>query len=358
MSDAEPRKPKSARRSRAGITIADVAQHAGVSLMTVSRVMNGKANVRPETRDLVDAAIKALNYAPSIAARNLAGAGEIRIGLLYSNPSAGYLNEFLVGSLDRASRLNVQLVVHLCETPEERVAAIRRMIASGIDGLILPPPLCDAGEIHAMLEEADLPGVVVASGQPPLSLASVNIDDRAAARAMTRHLAALGHRRIGFIEGSPDQTASALRRRGYLDALEEAGLAADDDLVVPGLFTYRSGLDAARRLMDLPAAPSAIFASNDDMAAAAVSVAHRRGLDVPRDLSVVGFDDAPQATTIWPELTTIRQPIADMSREAVELLVSDIRARREGGGAAPLHKQMGFEVIRRESDGPPGKNAP
>ncbi|MEE4451697.1 LacI family DNA-binding transcriptional regulator [Novosphingobium resinovorum] len=348
--DQPPARTRSSRRARAGATIADVAREAGVSLMTVSRVMNGKANVREETRERVQNAIAALNYSPSAAARNLAAASEIRIGLLYSNPSAGYLNEFLVGSLEQAARTNVQLVVQLCERPQERAAIVRRLIDSGIDGLILPPPLCDAQDIHRLVQQHAVPAVAVASGQPASFLSSVNVDDRAAAEAMTRHLMDLGHRRIGFIAGNPDQTASSLRLQGYRDALEAGGLDFEPDLVVPGLFTYRSGLEATQRLLALAPAPTAIFASNDDMAAAAVSVAHRMGLDVPGDVAVVGFDDAPQATTTWPELTTIRQPIADMSRAAVQQLVDDIRAAREGRRPALRHLQMAFELIRRESD--------
>ncbi|KMS56216.1 LacI family transcription regulator [Novosphingobium barchaimii LL02] len=345
--------PRSSRRSRAGATISDVAREAGVSLMTVSRVMNGKANVREETRERVNVAIKALNYSPSAAARNLAAASEIRIGLLYSNPSAGYLNEFLVGSLDQAARSNVQLVVQLCEKEEERRDTVERLIDSGIDGVILPPPLCDSEDIHGLLVKAEMPGVAVASGRPAIFLSSVNIDDRAAAAAMTRHLIGLGHRKIGFISGNPDQTASALRLYGYIDALGEAGLVSDPAMIVQGLFTYRSGLGAAHELLERAERPTAIFASNDDMAAAVVSLAHRMGLDVPRDLTVVGFDDAPQATTTWPELTTIRQPIADMSRAAVVQLVEDIRIRRDGLRFAPRHIQMSFELISRESDASP-----
>ncbi|WP_404477899.1 LacI family DNA-binding transcriptional regulator [Novosphingobium sp. BL-52-GroH] len=355
--DHGPAREKSSRRTLAGVTIADVARLADVSLMTVSRVLNGKANVRQQTRERVQAAIEALNYSPSAAARSLAAASEIRIGLLYSNPSAGYLNEFLVGSLDQANRENVQLVVQLCDSAQRRLETVRRLIEGGIDGVILPPPLCDVADLHGLLVDAGVPAVAVASGRPPIALSSVNIDDRAAARAMTGHLVSLGHRRIGFVAGNPDQTASALRLYGYLDALGDAGLASDSDLIAEGLFTYRSGLEAAGALMGLRQPPTALFASNDDMAAAAVSVAHRMGLDVPGDLSVVGFDDAPQATAIWPELTTIRQPIAEMSRAAVQLLIEDVRARREGHRSLPRHRQMGFELVRRESDTAPGGRA-
>lgn len=348
-------KRRTARRSRSAVTIADVAELASVSLMTVSRVMNDKASVKEETRARVLKAIKELNYSPSAAARNLAAANEMRLGLLYSNPSAGYLNEFLVGSLDQANKLNAQLLVQLCDNEEDVSNTVRRLIDSGVDGIILPPPLCDNQVIHEQLFKSGTPAVVVASSRPSTAISCVNIDDRSAANAMTRHLVELGHARIGFIMGNPNQTAGARRLQGYLDALTANGLAVDDDLILPGLFTYRSGVEAAHRLLERPQPPTAIFASNDDMAAATVSVAHRLGFDVPGDVTVVGFDDAPQAMFTWPELTTIRQPIAEMSRTAVQLLAEEIRSRREGTTFTPKHVQLPFEFVRRESDSPPPK---
>jgi LacI family transcriptional regulator len=172
---------------------------------------------------------------------------------------------------------------------------------------------------------------------------------------MTRHLGALGHVRIGFITGNPNQTASAERLDGYRAALADMRLPDDPALVTEGLFTYRSGLDAADRLLDLDDAPSAIFASNDDMAAATVAIAHRRGLDVPSDLTVCGFDDTALATTIWPELTTIRQPVVEMSRMAVELLVHAIRLSKAGrlGDIGEPHVLADYTLIRRQSDAAP-----
>jgi LacI family transcriptional regulator len=344
--------PKPARRQRGSLTIQDVARHAGVSPMTVSRVINGEKNVRDSTREAVNAAIRELKYAPNPAARSLAGADLVRIGLLYSNPSAAYLSEFLVGSLDQCSRANIQLIVEKCD--EERAeAAAARLVASGVDGIILPPPLCDFADVTKALHEANVPAVAVATGKPPADVSAVRIDDFGAAQAMTRHLIGLGHRRIGFIKGHPNQTASSQRHEGYVAALAEAGIAADPALVVQGDFTYRSGFEGAGTLLAARPAPTAIFASNDDMAAATVAVAHRRGLDVPRDLTVVGFDDSALATTVWPELTTIRQPIADMSRQAVTLLADEIRSRRAGEKAQHPHAVQDFTLIRRDSDGPP-----
>ncbi|MWC44239.1 LacI family DNA-binding transcriptional regulator [Sphingomonas carotinifaciens] len=346
---------KPTRRTRSAPTISDVAKAAGVSLMTVSRVINGENNVRPATREAVNAAIAALNYAPNPAARSLAGAAQIRIGMLYSNPSAGFLSEFLLGSLDQASRSDVQIIVEKCEIGEHEVEVARHLIEGGIDGIVLPPPLCEADAVLAALNQARIPTVLVASGEPCEAMLAVRIDDRTAALDMTRHIMALGHQRIGFIRGNPNLTASDRRFEGYRAALDEAGIAFDEGLVTQGLYTYRSGLDAAERLLERDDPPSAIFASNDDMAAATVAVAHRRGLDVPGDLTVVGFDDTTLATAIWPELTTIHQPIADMARAAVELLVSAIR--RQTGAAEP-HRLLDFSLIRRQSDAAPRRRPP
>lgn len=325
---------------------------AGVSAMTVSRVINGESSVSEMKRDAVRAAIAKLNYAPNSAARSLAGAGQVRIGLLYSNPSAGFLAEFLLGSLAETTRSDVQIIIEKCEIGVDEIEVARHLVAGGIDGVVLPPPLCESAPMLAYFRENDVPTISVATGAPQDTMLSVRIDDRDAALTMTRHIIALGHRRVGFILGNPNLSSSALRFEGYRTALNEAGIELDDRLVVQGLFTYRSGLDAAEELLDLEDPPTAIFSSNDDMAAAAVAVAHRRGLDVPSDLTVCGFDDTVLATAIWPELTTIHQPIADMAQAAVETLVLSLRRSR--GAEAPVsHRLFDFTLIRRQSDAVP-----
>lgn len=355
MTTTLTRRPRSGAGRQSGApTIADVAALAGVSTMTVSRVINAESNVRDSTRRAVNEAIASLNYAPNPAARSLAGAAQLRLGLLYSNPSAAYLSEFLVGSLDQSGRSDIQLVVQKCDLSGQERAVAERLIGGGIDGVILPPPLCDSQPVLDALIAARVPTVAVATGAPPQSVSAVSIDDRAAAREMARHLLGLGHARIGFVKGNPNLTASGERLEGYREALADAGVAFDETLVADGLFTYRSGLDAADELLDLADPPSAIFASNDDMAAAAVAVAHRRGLDVPGDLTVCGFDDSALATTIWPELTTIHQPIADMARAAVEMLAAMLRARRTGHAEA-RHQTLDYTLIRRQSDAAPRK---
>ena len=342
---------KTNRRQRGVPTISDVARRAGVSPMTVSRVINAETNVRPGTRDLVNAAISELNYAPNQAARSLAGAAQSRIGLLYSNPSAGFVSEFLIGSLDEATRRNVQLVFEKCGPGDREVEVAARLVGDGVDGVVLTPPLCESQTVLDVFAAAGIPTVFVATARRAERQLAVAIDDRRAAHEMTRHLLALGHERIGFITGDPNLLGSARRQQGYRDAMAEAGLTIDETLIAKGLYTYRSGLDAAELLLGRPDRPGAIFASNDDMAAATVAIAHRRGLDVPGDLTVVGFDDTTLATAIWPELTTIRQPIADMSRLALTMLADAIR-----GNEAPVERRLGlldFTLVRRQSDAAP-----
>ena len=228
----------------------------------------------------------------------------------------------------------------------------RRLVDDGIDGVVLTPPLCEAEPVLDVFAQAGIPIVLLATSRSPGGQMTVAIDDRRAAFEMTTYLVALGHQRIGFIAGDPNISASALREQGYRDALDAAGVAIDPALEVEGRYTYRSGLEAAARLLELPDRPTAIFASNDDMAAGAVAAAHRFHLDVPADLTVCGFDDTVLATATWPELTTIHQPIADMSRAAVELLVNVIRRPLAGGPAAS--RVLEFTLIRRQSDAAPG----
>ncbi|KQW96624.1 LacI family transcriptional regulator [Massilia sp. Root418] len=345
--------------SRSGVpTMSDVAKLAGVSPMTVSRVMNGDTKVRQSTRRKVDEAVAALNYVPNQAARRLAGSRPIRIGFLYSNPSAGYLSEFLVGLLNQASLNNVQLVVEKCEAGEHWKEQTQRLIDNGVDGIILPPPLCDMPGLIDMIAKSSLPAVTVACGQPDPRVCAVSIDDYQAAYAMTSHLITLGHQRIGFVIGHPNQTASARRLAGFKAAIADRTVQDSPELIVQGMFTYRSGLDAAELLLGLEQRPTAVFASNDDMAAATVAIAHRLGLDVPGDLTVAGFDDTALATTIWPELTTVRQPITGMAEAAVQYLVRQIRALRDGAPEAPEHVLMDFSLIRRQSDAAPRMRPP
>ena len=340
---------KSVRRSGSVVTIHDVARHAGVSPMTVSRVINSESNVREETRVRVATSIKALRYSPNLAARSLASADTVHIGILYAASTAAYLSELLLGSLEQSSLSGCQLALEQCEDLESERKAIQRLVAGGVDGVILPAPLCDSEDALKTVISAGIAAVLVTSGRPAPGFSAVSINDFEAAREMTQHLLALGHRRIAFINGHPGHTASGQRFRGYMDAMTEAGLDVGPDQVAQGFFTYRSGLEAAERLLSNGFHPSAIFACNDDMAAATLAIAHRKGLDVPGDLAVVGFDDTPLATMVWPELTTVRRPIADMARMAVRLLIEQVRAKRSGMAQPVEHKVLNFMLVKRGS---------
>lgn len=344
---------KSVRRKGGSITIDDVAALAKVSPMTVSRVVNGHSKVRDATRERVMEAVRELGYIPNLAASSLAAAQDARIALIYTNPSAAYLRELLLGALRGAARTAAQLVIEDWDELDaggDRKAA--RALAKSVSGVILPPPLCESKVVIEELVEAGVPVVAIASGRFNHEISSVRIDDFLASKEVTEHLIRMGHTRIAFIKGHPNQTASARRFEGYQSALKEAGIAADAALVQQGFFTYRSGLDAVEKLLSLKQPPTAIFASNDDMASAAISVAHRRGLDVPRDISIVGFDDTSAATTVWPEISTVRQPIASMADSAIDILLRTIR-RKDTDTKVVVDHVVAHQLVKRDSVAPP-----
>lgn len=341
------------RRSHQSVTILDVARHAGVSPMTASRVMNNNLRVGEDMRARVKASAKALNYRPNLAGRSLRSSSVARIGVLYSNPSAAYLNQFMLGVLEESGPSGAQIMVEKCSGIRSQRVAMGRLLEASVDGVILPPPLCDSRQTIQQLDAADVPVVAVATGSPMDGVASVRIDDYRGACAMIRYLLKLGHRRIGLIKGDPSHTPALLRAQAFYDTMEAAGLGVAEAHVAQGMFTYRSGLAAARKLLQGKDRPTAIFSSNDDMAAATIAVAHGMGLNVPGDLTVTGFDDTPVAVTIWPALTTVHQPVIAMGRAAVRLMLEQIRRRNEGRPPSGEHQVMKYTLVNRESSAPP-----
>ena len=314
--------------------------------MTVSRVINGDAKVKASTRDKVQASIERLNYSPNISARNLAGAKSLRICLLFGNPSSAYLGELLMGALQAASDVGAHLVVERTDasvTPKQIASNLR----TSWDALIVPPPISDVAGIRRLVLREGIPTVFLSSAALPGRANEIRIDDRAAARNVAELLLARGHRRVGFIKGHPNQTVSEERFLGYKDAIAAAGLEFEANLVAQGFFSYRSGMDAGEELLALKAPPTAIFASNDDMAAGLMAAASVRGLLVPRDLSVVGFDDSPIATTVWPNLTTVRQPVAEMAAEAVKLIQKIWRDKSAASDPQTLIDD--YQIVERET---------
>nr|WP_199042140.1 LacI family DNA-binding transcriptional regulator [Dyella sp. ASV24] len=344
---------RSVRRKGGSVTIDDVAALAKVSPMTVSRVVNGHTKVRDATRERVMEAVRELGYIPNLAASSLAAAQDARIALIYTNPSAAYLRELLLGALRGAARTAAQLVIENwgdLDAGGDRKAA--RALARSVTGVILPPPLCESKVVIEELVEAGVPVVAIAAGSFNHEISSVRIDDFLASKEATEHLIRLGHTRIAFVKGHPNQTASARRLDGYQAALNEAGIAVDHTMVQQGFFTYRSGLDAVEKLLSLKHPPTAIFASNDDMASAAISVAHRHGLGVPRDISIIGFDDTSAATTVWPEISTVRQPIASMADTAIDILLRTIR-RKDTETKVVVDHVVAHQLVQRDSVAPP-----
>ena len=209
--------------------------------------------------------------------------------------------------------------------------------------------LSDSKALLQTLRSANVPFAVVAVGRSVAEGISVHIHDFEAAAAMTRYLISLGHRQCGFIVGSPNHISSFQRQAGFQAAMTEAGIGVRSEWIAQGAFSYRSGLVAAEQILSSARRPTAIFASNDDMAAATIAVAHRMRINVPKELAVVGFDDTGLATTIWPTLTTVRQPVAAIARKAVELLLKEIRARRRGETLGPIEQVLSFSLVERES---------
>jgi LacI family transcriptional regulator len=341
----EPENGPGMRRSV--VTIHDVARHAGVSSMTVSRVMNGKKYVREDMQRKVKASIDALNYSPNITARSLSSA--VRIGALYSNPSSSNLGAFLMGAFRQSGASGCQFLIEPGVTEEEALEGLSRLIEAGVGGVILPPPLCDSAAILDMVERAGILPMAFATAVPREGISAIVVDDYKGAFDMTRLLIDLGHRAIGFIQGDPKHSPSQRREQGYRAAMAGASLTIRDEWIAPGLFTYRSGLEGARKLLAAQHRPTAIFASNDDMAAAVSAVAHGMGLTLPRDLSIAGFDDAPIASTVWPELTTVRQPIAAMAATAVSHLSALVRLARGGEQPEIRHEREMLTLVERAS---------
>ena len=325
-------------------SIHDVAALAQVSIKTVSRVVNKATNVSPELQARVDAAIKQLGYRPNQSARRLAGGKSFMIAFLYNNPAPGYVSRIQIGAAWRCRELGYHLVVEpISPGGEERYEVLDRLVgALRPDGVLLVPPLSDDEGLLARLAEMSLPCARIAGSVVATSF-TIHTPERAAGRMVADHLIALGHRRIGVITPPPTHRAALRRVEGFRDGLNEAGIAPDEQLFVPGRFDFASGIEAGETLLALPQPPSAVFATNDEMALGMLTLAHRVGLRVPEDLSVTGFDDTSASLTSWPPLTTVRQPLEDMGRSVIDALAN-------GLGDAP---EFLFTLVERGSSGPP-----
>ncbi|MDI4632854.1 LacI family DNA-binding transcriptional regulator [Pelomonas sp. V22] len=331
-------------------TIVDVAEQAGVSIKTVSRVLNHEPGVQEATREKVLAVVAELKYRPKLSARSLAGARSFLIGLLYYDPSAAFVAGVQQGATVRCREAGYHLVVESLhnDAPDIDVQVERMVSALRPDGMILTPPLCDNPKVLKALRESGTPCVLMSPGRQPKghpALPLVRMDDVHAAEEVTNLLISLGHERIAFIKGATDQAASSLRYQGFVNAMKAHKLAVDPELVHQGDFTYQTGVEGAHQLLSRRVRPTAVFASNDDMALGVLAAAQRLGLSVPADLSIAGFDDSAAASLVWPPLTTVRQPVAQMAREAVEMLIAAQRGEAEG----PTQRVLPHELLVRNS---------
>lgn len=354
-SDIRELRPTEEEPRRGPSTLRDVARVAGVSIKTVSRVVNGEAHVTPATADKVRAAIDQLGYVPNIFARRLVQGRSFVIALLYEVGGWHWLRALQEGIAARCREAGYEVVLvpfHRQPLPsararEEGLRVLKVVEQCNADGVVLLPPLGDDELFVSQLLDRGLPQVCVQPSQIDGPFISVRPTDRGGMTALTEYLLGLGHRRFGFVTGPMGQRSARDRLLGFRAALQAANVVIDDAAILEGDYEFASGILAGKRLLEQAEPPTAIIASNDEMAAGVLSVAYERGLRVPEQLSVAGFDDADIATRLSPPLTTVRQPLARLGEQAATLLLEAIDDRTR-----VAHLELPTELVVRRSTGP------
>jgi LacI family transcriptional regulator len=311
-------------KKRGQPTINDVARLSGVSKKTVSRVINRSPLLTDETRERVEKVIQELGYVPNPQARALALRRNFLIGLIHDNPNAQMVLNVQQGVLEAIRDTEFALVIRPVDRGSPALLDdIRHFIEQQRPfGVVLLPPLSEKDELAALCSELGCRYVRMGSAELDDPAHMVASNDRQAVMEATRHLIETGHRRIGLVTGPAGFRSAKERRAGFEQALGEAGLKLPRSLVAEGTYRFESGVAAGDRLLDVVPRPTAIFASNDEMAAGVLHAARQRGLVVPDDLSIIGFDDTAIAAHLWPPLTTVRWPIASMARSAALKLLA------------------------------------
>jgi LacI family transcriptional regulator len=329
-------------------TIVDVARHAGVSIKTVSRVLNGQPHVTEEVIRRVREAAAAVNYHPNMLARALVQRRSHLIGLVYENPSPSYVVDLQKGVLERLRGEHFRLVViPIASISEHEADVVGLLRSAALDGVVLAPPASDSARIMADLTAASIRFARIAPTRLIEAGPSNLIDDVTAAREIAAHVIALGHRNVGIITGDPTHASADARMKGYGEAFAAAGLPMPRDHVATGFYTYDSGYAAAQTLLHRADRPTAILAQNDDMAVGALIAALEAGLTVPGDLSITGFDDSEVARIAWPAITTVRQPVFDMAVAAADMVVAQLNDL-----SPDMCRKHRHELIIRQSTGP------
>lgn len=349
---AEKAAVESLRGRRA--TINDIARMASVSKKTVSRVINQSPFVKEETRAKIDAVIRQIGYHPDPQARGLAFRRAFLIGLVYDNPNAQYIVNIQDGALDALRGSGFELVVHPCDRRgEDFIPGVRRFIErQKLHGVILLPPVSEDQALSKALQTVDCAYVRVASVKLDSSQHMVVSNDREATGEVAKYLESLGHRTLGIIAGPGHYRSAHERLTGFQTVLQQRGITVAPEYIVEGAYTFESGVVCAESLLARNPRPTAIFACNDEMAAGVYRAAYRLGLKIPEELSVVGFDDSPLASRLWPSLTTVRLPIRDMGRlAAAKLLPSAARTEADKASMSLVVPHL----IVRDSSRPPGR---
>ncbi|MCA9836936.1 MAG: LacI family DNA-binding transcriptional regulator [Trueperaceae bacterium] len=327
------------------ITIFDVAQASGVSYSTVSRVLNGFTFVKESTRLKVLEAAEELGYVANMQARSLAGGKSKVIGLLVPQLDNGYINEICRGIDQALVKVGYDLMLYTTHHEKDKEAKYVKAITNGLtDGLLLLVPLVPAAYI-AMLREQNYPYVLIDQGDNAGESYIVDSTNWQGAYDATKHLLELGHSRIAFVSGIPELSSSRDRLEGFKAALQEYDVPFDSSLIAEGFFEAELAIEATTYLLSLNPRPSAIFASNDLSALGAMEAVRQAKLRIPEDISIIGFDDIPQASITYPKLTTIRQPLEQMGRVAVKLLLEQI----EKPDLKPRRVTLATQLVVRDS---------
>jgi len=341
--------------SRVKLTITDIAQLAGVSKKTISRVINQEPYVNKTTRARVEAIIAEHGYRPDPQARGLALRRSFLVGLIHDNPNSQYVENIHLGILDALASRGYELVIRPCDRRSPTFLDDMRGFVERLRlfGVVLTPSVSEDDRLAKLLESADCPYVRITCAALDTPARLVLTHDWHGAAAAARRLAELGHRRIAYISGPPLFRSSHERREGFVGVLAEYGLELAPDLTILGAYTYESGLARGRELLARPDRPTAIFAGNDEMATGVYGAAHELGLRIPDDISIIGFDDAPIATRMWPAMTSVRLPVREMGKAAAEKLFA-----KPKGAATSLAAEFTPTLIERQSTAPPPGEPP